>query len=216
MSAPAKKTVRTRDPERTRGRLLKTATRLFAERGFHGVSVDEIVAAAKVNKRMVYHYFGSKEELYLESLESVFSRLEQIELVAIDADAPPDEKMRRLLAANFEFLDANPDFVRMLLWENLEHGRHIAAAPERLSKNPFIERFRGIVEEGVRAGIFRQPHDTRHLLVNFIGICFIYYSNRHSLAASVGVSDNPFDKRARLEQAIDLILHGLGAARPRR
>lgn len=202
--------VRTRDPERTRARLLKTGIRLFSARGFHGVSVDEIVAAAKVNKRMVYHYFGSKEVLYLEALTEVFSRLAEPELDAVANVAAPDEKLRRLLDAYFEFLDANPEFVRLLLWENLDDGRHLAANPERLSKNPFVERFRAIIEEGVKKRIFRAPRDTRHLLVNIIGICFIYHSNRHSLAASMGVGDDAAERKARREQACDLVLHGLG------
>jgi Transcriptional regulator len=201
---------RTRDPERTRSQLLKTAIRLFSARGYHGVSVDEIVTAAKVNKRMVYHYFGSKEELYLEALSEVFSRLSEPESGAVTTTATPDEKLRRLLAAYFEFLDENPEFVRMLLWENLDGGRHLAAKPGRLNKNPFVERFRAIIEEGVTARIFRAPRDTRHLLVNIIGICFIYHSNRHSLAVSMGIGDDEAERKIRREQACDLVLHGLG------
>lgn len=211
MPRPAETPIRRRDPERTRARLLKTAIRLFSARGFHGVAVDEVVAAAGVNKRMVYHYFGSKEDLYLAALEEVFGRLGAFELNALNTSAPPDEKLRRLLEANFTFLDANPEFVRMLLWENLDEGRHLAAHPERLSKNPFMERFATIVREGVAAGIFRAPHDERHLLVNFIGLCFVYYSNRHSLAASLGLADTPAEQRRRLAQVIDLVFYGLKA-----
>lgn len=200
---------RRRDPERTRARLLKAAIRLFSAKGYHGVAVDEVVAVAKVNKRMVYHYFGSKEDLYLAALEEVFGRLASFEIEALDAPAAPDDKLRRLLAANFAFLDANPDFVRMLLWENLEEGRHLAAHPERLNKNPFMDRFAAIVREGVAAGIFRAPKDERHLLINFIGLCFVYYSNRHSLAASLGVTDSEAARRRRLEQTVDLVFNGL-------
>lgn len=210
MPVAAKKIIR-RDPERTRARLLKIAIRLFAARGFHGVAVDEVVAAAAVNKRMVYHYFESKEGLYLAALEEVFGRLGGFELDAVNTSAPPDEKLRRLLEANFVFLDANPEFVRMLLWENLDEGRHLSASRGRLDKNPFMERFAAIVREGVEAGIFRAPHDERHLLVNFIGLCFVYYSNRHSLAASLGLKDTAAERRNRLAQAVDLVFHGLMA-----
>ena len=53
-----------RNPDRTRRRLLRAAIKLFAQQGFHAVSVDAIVDLAKVNKRMVYHYFGSKDALF--------------------------------------------------------------------------------------------------------------------------------------------------------
>jgi AcrR family transcriptional regulator len=80
-----------RDAARTKTALLKAAIRLFATHGYHGVSVDAIVAAARVNKRMVYHYYGSKNDIYVAALVDVFNRLESVEFHAIDMDARPDE-----------------------------------------------------------------------------------------------------------------------------
>jgi AcrR family transcriptional regulator len=119
MNSNTSKTVRRRNPDRTKRRLLQAAIRLFSDRGFHGVSVDEIVARAKSNKRMVYHYFGSKNDLYLAALVEVFTRLEKVEFEAVEVNAPPDERLRKLLAANFAFLDENPEFIRMLLWAGI-------------------------------------------------------------------------------------------------
>lgn len=199
-----------RNPDRTKRRLLNAAIQLFSARGFHGVSVDEIVARAKSNKRMVYHYFGSKDGIYLAALVEVFTRLETVEFEAMEANARPDEKLRRLLAANFKFLDANPEFVRMLLWENLEHGRHIARGTAGVTKNPFMERFRAIIDEGVALGLFRAPRDLKHLMINFIGLCFVYYSNHYSLAASLDLDlDSPRNRELRLAQVVDLVFHGL-------
>lgn len=218
MSRPAHPVPQTRNPERTRARLLKAAIRLFSTKGFHGVSVDAIVAEAKVNKRLVYHYFGSKEQLYLAALEAVFSRLGEHAPQAAAGSAtgdnrPADVKLRELFSLTFDFLDANPEFIRLLLWENLEQGRHVTSAPERLSKNPFMDRFDAVVAEGVRSGSFRAPADRRHLLVNFIGLCFIYYSNRHSLAVSLQLKDSPNEREARLAQITDLVLNGLLAGK---
>ncbi|WP_334319184.1 TetR/AcrR family transcriptional regulator [Termitidicoccus mucosus] len=199
-----------RDPERTRARLLKTAIQMFSAKGYHGVSVDEVVEAAKVNKRMVYHYFGSKEDLYLAALEEVFGRFVRLEIAPLASDASPMDKLSQLLAANFEFLEKNPEFVRLLLWENLDNGQRLAAHPQYLTKNPFMDRFRMVVEEGVKAGVFRQPRDMRHLLVNFIGLSFVYYSNRYSLAATIGLKNTGKETHGmRLAQVIDLVLNGL-------
>jgi AcrR family transcriptional regulator len=211
LSAAARKPFpKRRNAARTKSALLKAAIRLFSTYGFHGVSVDEIVAAARVNKRMVYHYFGSKSDIYVAALVDVFNRLESVEFHVIDSDARPDEKLRHLLAANFEFLDDNPEFVRMLLWENLEYGKNIAPYAARLSKNPFIERFRMIIEEGVAQGLFRAPRDIKHLLINIIGLCFIYYANRYSLTASLNLDlDSVRNREMRLTQAVDLVFHGL-------
>jgi AcrR family transcriptional regulator len=201
-----------RNPERTKGRLLKAAIHLFSARGFHGVSVDEIVGRAGTNKRMVYHYYGSKNGIYLAALVEVFSRLAKAEIQVIEETARPDEKLKHLLAANFKFLDANPEFVRLLLWENLAQGRHVGRHPELVNKNPFMDRFRATINEGVASGMFRAPRDIKHLLINFIAICFIYYSNHYSLSISLGVDlDSPRNRALRLTQATELVFRGLMA-----
>jgi len=210
MNSNAEKVIRRRNPDRTKRRLLQAAIRLFSEKGYHGVSVDEIVAKAKSNKRMVYHYYGSKNDIYLAALVDVLGRLESVEFQAVVAKGRADQQLRDLLVAYFKFLDANPEFYRLLLWENLERGRHMARSASKLSKNPFTERFRLIIEDGVRQGIFRAPADIRHLLVNFIGLCFIYYSNYHSLKISLGLDmDSPKVREMRVTQVVDLAFHGL-------
>ncbi|HND62739.1 MAG TPA: TetR/AcrR family transcriptional regulator [Opitutaceae bacterium] len=201
-----------RNPERTRARLLRAAIRLFSAKGYHGVAVDEIVGLARTNKRMVYHYFGSKNDIYLATLVEVFSRLAKVEIQALEESAPPDEKLRHLLEANFRFLDANPEFVRLLLWENLAEGRHLSRHPELVNKNPFMDRFRAIIQEGVAKGIFREPRDIKHLVINFIALCFIYYSNHYSLSTSLGIDlDTPRSRALRVAQATDLVFRGLMA-----
>ena len=81
-----------RNPDRTRRRLLQAAVRLFSERGYHGASVDQIVAAARVNKRMVYHYFGSKDAINRETMFDVYTRIEEAEFHARSKATPPPTK----------------------------------------------------------------------------------------------------------------------------
>lgn len=200
-----------RNPERTRRRILQVAIRQFSARGFHGVSVDQIVAAARVNKRMVYHYFDSKEGLYEEVLHEVYQRIESTEFDAVEAGGSPREKLIRLLEGYFAFLDANPEFTQMLQWENLEKGKHIAKRGT-LSKNPFLTRFREIVDEGMAKGEFRSDLDVAHLLIHFIGLCFIYHSNRFSLSQSLNMNLSDPKVRARgLEQVLALVFDGVAS-----
>lgn len=202
--------IRRRNPEKTERQLLDSAIALFSASGFHGVSVEEIVRRAKTTKRMLYHYFGNKQDIYLAVLVEVFGRLERVELAVADNLERPDEKLRHLLAAYIEFLDRNPEFVRLLLWENLEHGRNILREPDRFAKNPFLERFQTIVAEGVQQGLFRAPRNVKHLLVNLIALVFIYHSNRYSLAVSLRLDlDTPQNRELRLSQAVDLVFGGL-------
>lgn len=209
---PTKKVTATpgRNPERTRRRLLNAAIRLFAARGYHGVSVDQIVAAARINKRMVYHYFGSKAAIFRAALHQVYGRIELIEFQAVSRGATPVEKLQALLRSYFEFLEENAQFTRMLLWENLEGGRHLAGQVQVLSKGPFYRRFREIVEDGIRAGEFRQDLNIPHLLIHFIGLCSIYHSNRFSLSQGLGMDLG--DVRVRnegLRQVLTLVFAGI-------
>lgn len=176
-----------RNPDRTRRRLLRAAIKLFAQQGFHAVSVDAIVDLAKVNKRMVYHYFGSKDALFEAALVEGDGRIESIEFHAVGLGRDPAEKLARLWESYFAFLDDEPEFTRLLQWENLEKGRHLTKANHLLTKNPFFERFQAIVQEGIAAGDFRADLNVAHLLIQFIGLCFIDHSNRFSLSQSLNL-----------------------------
>jgi AcrR family transcriptional regulator len=212
---PKKVRVPPRNPERTRQRLLTAAIALFSQRGYHAVSVDEIVASARVNKRMVYHYFGSKEALYKTVLREVYSRLEKVEFHVIESAGSPREKLARLLDSYFAFLDENPEFVQLLQWENLERGRHIAKDHHLLTKNPFMERFREIVSDGVKTGVFRDNLNITHLVIHFIGLCFIYYSNRYSLSQGLNLDlGSPQVKAEARHHALSLVFNGIGADLP--
>jgi len=203
-----------RNPDRTRRRLLQAAIRLFAARGYHGVAVDQIVAAARVNKRMVYHYFGSKEAIYQAALHEVYGRIEDVEFHALESGASPREKLSRLLQAYFVFLEENPEFTQFLLWENVEQGRHITKISHFLSKNPFIQRFQATVEEGMRTGELRADISVPHLLIHFIGLCFIYHSNRFSLSQSLDLDlANARVRDEGLRQVIALVFDGIRAKR---
>jgi TetR/AcrR family transcriptional regulator len=199
-----------RNPDRTRRRILQAAIRLFATHGFHAVSVDQIVGRARVNKRMVYHYFGSKDALFEAALSEVYQRIESIEFHAVERGRSPREKLSRLLESYFEFLDEEPEFTRLLQWENLEKGRHLTKENHLLTKNPFLERFRTIVENGVETGEFRPDLDVTHLMIHFIGLCFIYHSNRFSLSQSLGMDlGNAKVKERGLNQVLRLVFDGI-------
>lgn len=203
---------RQRNPERTRRRILQAAIRLFARHGLHAVAVDEIVRRARVNKRMVYHYFGSKDALFEAALAEVYQRIEKIEFHAVESGRTPWEQLARLLESYFDFLDDEPEFTRLLQWENLEKGRHLTKENHLLTKNPFLARFRAIVQEGIANGEFRHDLDVPHLLIHFIGLCFIYHSNRFSLSQSLEMDlGDPVVKRQALRQVINIVFEGIAS-----
>lgn len=210
---PTKKSVpvkQTRNPDRTRKRLLVAATRQFSQRGYDGVSVDDIVDAAKVNKRMVYHYYGNKEGLYSEVLRDVFQRLSDLEIKAVETSSAPGEAITHILKVYFAFLDENPEFVALLSWENLNGGRFIKKHPDLLNKNPVLRLLDKSVKQGIDQGVFEKGIKVKHLLINLISLCFVYHANRYTLSQSVGLDlQSRRVQEEGLAHAIHLVMNGL-------
>ncbi|MBE34631.1 MAG: TetR family transcriptional regulator [Opitutaceae bacterium] len=182
----AKASPHSRNPvEPVRERLLRAATKCFAQNGYRGTTVDEIVAAAKVNKRMVYHYFQSKERLYHAVLIEAYRGLEVIEVDTFSHAEGIDALTGKVVRAYFGFLEAHPEFVRLMLWENLNDGRGLALADSKLSKDPMLRALTQLLDQGIAAGRIRIDMDARHLLISLIGLCLVYSSNRYTLSQAL-------------------------------
>ncbi|WP_078872821.1 TetR/AcrR family transcriptional regulator [Streptomyces sp. NRRL S-1868] len=134
-------------------RLMAAATRLFAERGYDRTSVQEIVEAAGVTKGALYHYFGSKDDL----LHEIYGRLlrlqqERLDRVA-DSGSGVEERVRAAAAdvvvTTIENLDDAMIFFRSMHQLSDEKQKQVRAERRR-----YHERFRALVEEGQRAGVF--------------------------------------------------------------
>lgn len=195
--------------------LLDEAIRLFAAKGYDGVTVDEVVAAAGVNKRMVYHYFSNKEGLYGAVLALVYEDLERLEEKLFppgEGALRPAEAMRALVKTYFDFLRSHPSFVRLLLWENLQEGRHLARLGRSVNKSPILRSIESILAEGAEAGIFRKDLDARRVLISLIGLCLVYFSNRHTLSLTVGLDlSSPRVLRQAVEHTASILLGGICA-----
>ena len=208
---PATIARRPRNPARTRGRLLAAGIELFAKHGFHGVAVDTIVAKAGCNKRMLYHYFGDKEGLYAAVLQAVYTRMEQVEMKPLPAAATTADVIREMMARHFNFLAGEPEFVNLLMWENLNEGRILARHPDLLTKTPVIDRLREVLEAAKRRGEISDVGDVRHLLILMMGMCFIYFANRHTLHQAIGLDlDQPRVQAEGLTMAQRMFLAFLG------
>ncbi|PTY08392.1 TetR/AcrR family transcriptional regulator [Opitutaceae bacterium EW11] len=168
-----------------RERLLRAATKLFARSGFDGTTVDEVVDTAGVNKRMVYHYFGNKEQLYQEVLAEAYRSLEVLETETLADGKDIDSITAHIVRMYFDFLAGHPEFVRLLLWENLNDGRGLDNAGDRLTKDPMVNALEKLLQKGIAEGRIRPDMDARHLLISLIGLCMVYRSNRYTLSRAL-------------------------------
>jgi AcrR family transcriptional regulator len=111
--------VRSRNPEQTRRAILDAASREFAAHGFAGGRTDAIAASAGVNKRMLYHYFGSKASLYAATLD------DRVGAHATDAST---ETLTALVERRAIEAVRVPDDLRLLMWDALTDASPNAAA----------------------------------------------------------------------------------------
>src|SRR5689334_10295760 len=103
----------------TRDRILEVALQEFSRRGLSGARIDAIAAESGLNKGMIYYYFGSKEDLYVAALEESYRRFRQIESDFHLESLPPVEALGALVGASFDFHAAHPEFIRMVMSENI-------------------------------------------------------------------------------------------------
>jgi TetR/AcrR family transcriptional regulator len=149
-----------RDPQRTRERIIAAALKEFAARGFAGARVDRIALRARVNKRMLYHYFGNKEDLFRAIL-----RLKVSDRAWADR-APGDPGA--LLQYWFHLASENMDWLRLVQWEALRVGSGpvIAETERRESFERGVATLRDRQREGVLAGDL----DAREMLLAMIAV----------------------------------------------
>jgi TetR/AcrR family transcriptional regulator len=195
---------------KSRRHILNVSIRLFAEKGFAGVSVDEIVDAAGVNKRMVYHYFGSKESLYQAALADEYGKLEALEIKTLHPEEPVEKVISDIVSAYFAFIQDNPDFVQLILQENLNQGLYLEKMDIPLSKSPILDLLIQAVNAGQKNGTVRQNIDPRFLLISLIGNCMIYCSNRFTLSRALEIDLSSPKVLSRAKNAvIEMLLNGI-------
>lgn len=202
-----------RDAAATRAALIEAAVSEFSSNGFAGARVDEIARAAGVNKQLVYHYFESKQGLYLVALESVYAAIREKEQRLSLGELEPVEAMTQLIAFSFDYLAEHPEFIALLTDENRNQGSHILES-ERLQKmhSPFIEMLEATLKRGVAQGVFRPDFDAINLYISIAGISYFFFSNNHTLSAIFG---KPLGSRGALVQRRRHVIEfALNALRP--
>lgn len=182
---PVRETSRQRLAAATRGRIFRVALAEFAEKGLSGARVETIASRAKVNIRMIYHYFGGKEALYLEVLEFVLGRLRAEELkLELDVDrVKPVDGIVQL----YEFIEghfaAHQELGKLLSFENLNRARVMKrskAIPEMAS--PVLVLLRRLIERGEKDKTLRAGLEPLHLYVALVSLCSFHKSNAYTLS----------------------------------
>lgn len=176
VAAPAKKP---RNPYDTKRRILAAAKVEFAKKGLGGARVDDIAARAKANKRMMYHYFGNKEELFRQVVEDAYGEFRDRE-AALELDSlEPVAAVKTLIAFIWKYFLDNPEFITLVNSENLHKARHIKKSQRMQEMNrSFVRRMQRLLERGVKAQVFRKGLDPVQVNISIAAVGYYYLTNR--------------------------------------
>jgi len=182
-----------------RRKIVAAASRLFGRAGYDLVQMDEVAREARVGKPTLYRYFPSKDELFLEVAATALADLEH----RLDRQRATDSEPAVVLARMIETLVDG--LSRQVASLHLLTDGHSALADRwrrlfNARRRPIIETLRGVIERGIADGAFR-PVDPEIVPAFIIGMI------RGGL---VGVPRRPAAQIA--AAAVDLVLHGAGAA----
>jgi TetR/AcrR family transcriptional regulator len=202
-----------RNPDRTREAILLAAQDEFARKGLSGGRVDEIARRSRANKRMIYHYFGSKQGLYLAVLERVYENLRGSERTLDLAGMAPEAAIKRLIEFNFEYCRHHPELISLINNENLHRACHLRQSKKvRQLHSPFVRLIDDILKRGVAQGVFRPGLDPVSLYVSIAAMSFFYFSNNWTLSSIFGrrLGSDSACRRQR-QHNVDIVLSAIRA-----
>ncbi|WP_248312291.1 TetR/AcrR family transcriptional regulator [Bosea sp. BK604] len=209
----SEKPVRRRNSVATRARILHIATREFASKGYEGAGTDEIADRASINKRMIYHYFSSKELLYLAVLENAYLKARAAEeKLALD-NMEPLKALQSFVEFTFDSFVRDRTFINLLATENRQKAKVLKKSSLVTSLNSAIIQAMGrILERGEAAGVVRPGLDPLQLWITLVGICYFFFSNIYTLSVILETEfDRPEVLAARRAHVVDFVM---SAVRP--
>ena len=198
----------TRDPEKSRANILQAARTEFARSGLGGARVDQIAKMAGINKRMLYHYFGNKDELFCAVLEANYAHKRDSEKALELEQEEPVEAIRKLIALTWDYYLQHPEFLTLLNSANLHQAKHLKKSTEiRKMHTPFVSMIKGVLDKGVSQKLFKKNVDPAQLYISIAGLSYFYLSNQYTLSAIFGRNLlAPAARKERLAHMTDVVL----------
>ncbi|QQE12182.1 TetR/AcrR family transcriptional regulator [Planctomycetota bacterium] len=168
--------------ELQRQRILQHACDAFAENGPDSTRLQDIAERAGVDRRLVYHYFKSKERLYLEVLQDIFSKLVDLSEDIAIGQTDLESVLAQLMQRYYHFCRTNTAYVRLLMWENLREAQGLKQYAEKceMIRHNF-EFMKPLILNAARDGRCRIDIDPTLLVLTCLGQCLYFLSHGASL-----------------------------------
>jgi len=143
-----------KDENDTKTKIFYTAARLFAEKGYNGVSMREISEKSGISKPMIYYYFGNKEGIYRSLLE--FGLNQGIEKAKKISNLPISSKLKliKLIQTRFQLSCQFPEFAKFFLSIFITTEKLPFIANLKTKAKQHRQIFINVIQEGVESGEF--------------------------------------------------------------
>ncbi|MBN2723401.1 MAG: TetR/AcrR family transcriptional regulator [Deltaproteobacteria bacterium] len=201
-----------------REKIILSAIEVFGERGLYGARMEEIAKRCKLNKAMLYYYFNSKDNLFMETLvwivQGIFGEMYTREIHAFENSSyTPLEKIKAFISIQLDTFSSRIEYAKLFnfaLGHEPDRVREavITALDRRGLRGP--ELIYEIFDEGVKDGIFRS-FDYSHALINIIGMTLIHVIAVPISEIIIGkkVADEQKFIEERRTSIIDLVFKGI-------
>ncbi|MHB1201375.1 MAG: TetR/AcrR family transcriptional regulator [Polaromonas sp.] len=199
---------RSRDADRSQQAILLAARDEFSSYGLAGARVDRIAGRADINKRLIYYYFKSKDDLFLAVLENAYADIRAAEQVLHLDEMDPVEAIRQLISFTWHYYLDHPEFISLLNSENQHNAAHLKKSARIQEMNsPLVQMLDTVIERGRHQELFRAGIDPIQLYISIASICYFYLSNNQTLSTIFGRDLRaPKAMAQRLSHMTDMVL----------
>lgn len=166
----------------SRQKIIDTAEKLFAEKGFHSVSLNQIAQEAGISKSLILYHFTDKDSLYKSVIERVVSYLQDNLLKILSTSIPPDKKIALFIEEYFKLLESREASLHILV-------REMSSLETPITKYLFlnlrnlVNAISSVIEKGIKQKIFKETEPAQ-TAISLLGIM-----NAHIAARIVGSED---------------------------
>lgn len=188
--------------------ILQTAHEEFASKGYSGASINEIAEKIQTTKRMIYYHFADKESLYRAVLKAAYEEMRKGESQLQLEGLSPAAGLQRLVEFTFDHHWNSPDFIRLVMIENVHNAGHLAGVDdfERLN-TPTLTKLAALLDRGADQGIFRKDISPVELHWHISAACFFNVANRATFSRAFGADNfTPQGQRRLRKQVTEAIV----------
>jgi len=203
------------EAEDARLNILEVAAKEFADKGLAGARVDEIAEKINSSKRMIYYYFGGKEQLYLAVLENAYRGIREAEQRLDVRHLDPIEAIRSLAELTYDHHVSHPEFIRLVSIENIHQGAFIKRLDSLRTTGaaPAVTVLDEVLSRGRAAGEFRDDVDALDVHLVISAYCVFQVANVHTFGFLFGRDMAAPENRDHLRRMIGDVVAGWLTAR---